>query len=120
MKPASTTRSGSYDATVAVSAASQSRGRVVLDPVHEGRDARALRARQPLDVVAVGADGDHAAPYAGSRHASSRAWRLVPAPETSTTRRAGAAGTGRSLDDQVDRGVGSVDRLRAIDTEGDP
>ena len=30
------------------------------------------------------------APYAGSAHASSRAWRLVPEPETRTTRRAGA------------------------------
>ena len=49
------------------------------------------------------------APYAGSAHASSRACRFVPAPETSTTRRAG------------ERGVsGTPDRLPTGGSAGGP
>ena len=77
-------------------------GGVVAHPADEGRDAGAFGARQPLDAVAVGADGDHLGAVAGSAQASSRACRLVPVPETRTTRRhareprrcAGGAGAG--------------------------
>src|SRR5688500_16867697 len=52
------------------------------------------------------------APYAGSSQASSSAWRLVPPPDTSTTRRAGvdAAGTGRSLGGSGLRATGGPPR----------
>ena len=58
MKPARTTRHGSYAATCSASAASHSRAAgVVRDGADERGDAGALRAGQALDAVAVGADG---------------------------------------------------------------
>ena len=60
MKPASTTRSGSCAATASAMRRSQRLAVVVvLDPVHERRDAGPLGPGQALDAVAVGADGDH-------------------------------------------------------------
>ena len=93
MNPAAITRSGAYDATVAVSAASQSRAaREVGDPVHEVSDAGTARhdARPSMSGRSA-PTATTRAPYAGSPAASSSAWRLVPDPETRTTRR--AAGT---------------------------
>ena len=51
---------------------------VVARAGDEGGDAGALGAGQALDAVAIGADGDHWAPYAGSVQASISACRLVP------------------------------------------
>ena len=66
------------------------------DPVHERRRRRpARRARSPSMPCRSAPTATTRAPYAGSAAASSRAWRLVPEPETRTTRRAGTAGTAR-------------------------
>ena len=97
MNPAQTTRSGRYDATVAVSAASQSarlgksgtRCTKVSTPARSARRSPSMSCRSAPTATTW-------APYAGSAAASSSAWRLVPEPETRTTRR--AAGTAASLE----------------------
>ena len=102
MKPASTTRSGAYDATVAASATSQSarlgksrtRCTNVSTPKRSARLSPSMSSRSAPTATTR-------APYAGSPVASRRAWRLVPEPETRTTRRAG--GTRGSLGEVRER-----------------
>src|SRR6478672_927978 len=100
MKPAETTRSGSNPATVSAMARSQW-SRLVNWPTfftNVGIPARSARARASMSSRSA-PTATIRAPYAGSAVASIRAWRLVPEPDTSTTRRAGlGVGTRRSLD----------------------
>ena len=64
----------------------------VGDPPDERRDARPLGPGQSLDPGRSAPTATTCAPYDGSWQASSSACRFVPAPETSTTRRAGSRG----------------------------
>src|SRR3954470_16233865 len=93
--PAETTRSGRYDATDAVSAASHSVRSVwsFTRSTKVGTPARSAR-RSPSMPSRSAPTATTSAPYAGSAQASSRACRLVPAPETRTSRRVGALGRG--------------------------
>ena len=105
MKPAEMTRSGRCSATDAVSARSQSARSVksltrctnVGSPARSARASPSMPSRSAPTATTV-------APYAGSAAASSSAWRLVPVPETRTTRRAGAAS---------DEGIGTDRESRA-------
>ena len=66
MKPADTTRSGRWlDDGVGEGPVPLLAGGVVAHPSYEGRDAGPFGARQPLDPVAVGTDGDHLGAVAG-------------------------------------------------------
>src|SRR6185312_4593993 len=86
MKPARTTRHGSYAATCSVSAASQS-SRVAWSATAQtnvGMPARRARARPSMSSRSAPTAATRT-PYAGSAAASSNACRLVPPPETRTT-----------------------------------
>src|SRR4051794_39830412 len=88
MKPASTTRSGSKAATVSVRVLSQWPRLVDCSTLRTkvGTPARSARARPSMSSRSA-PTATTVAPYDGSALASSRAWRLVPPPETSTTSR---------------------------------
>src|SRR4051794_10025342 len=98
MKPAERTRSGRYDATEPVSAASHSSrlSKSLTRCTNVGIPARVARARPSMPSRSA-PTATTAAPYAGSVAASSRAWRFVPDPDNRTTTRSGVAGTARSL-----------------------
>src|SRR6195952_3689948 len=95
MKPASTTRSGSKAATVSVSVLSQWPRLVKSATLRTIVGTPPLSARTSPSIPSRSAPtATTRAPYAGSSHASRSACRLVPAPETSTTRRVAGTGTG--------------------------
>ena len=97
MKPASTTRSGSYDGHRRGQRARPSRSRLGKSRTRctkVGMPARSARASPSMSSRSA-PTATTWAPYAGSAAASSRAWRLVPEPETRTTRRAGVGGHAR-------------------------
>src|SRR6478735_57210 len=99
MKPADTMMSGSYAAQAPASAASHS-SRVSYSfrrTTNVGIPARSARASPSIPSRSA-PTATTWAPYAGSAQASRSAWRLVPEPDTRTTRAAGSErDTRRSL-----------------------
>src|SRR6478735_12374211 len=91
MKPADTMMSGSYAAQAPASAASHS-SRVSYSfrrTTNVGIPARSARASPSIPSRSA-PTATTWAPYAGSAQASRSAWRLVPEPDTRTTRAAGS------------------------------
>src|SRR5687768_11819701 len=88
------TRSGWYAASAAATAASNPVRSAWSDnrTTNVGSPARSARASPSVPSRSAPA-ATTAAPYAGSAQASRSAWRLVPAPDTSTTSRAVTTGS---------------------------